>query len=151
MTAAIKQRLMALTVLPALAFLALATAGCATTRINLVKKGDVTIHLVPTKNVSVKTLHVYQNGDDVQTSGIVTRDHFFRRPESGHVDITVYGPDGTIIRNLTTSYTPRRSGRRRGRQSYFSVKLREFRLSQGSFIKAAYHKGVVQSECLNGA
>ncbi len=150
MTAKIRRQYMGTPLLATLSILVLTIAGCATSRIALSKERGVTVNPIRTKNISVKTLHVYQNGNDIEISGIVKRDYFFRRLQYGHVDIAIYGPDGTIIRKITTSYTPQHSGGRRPRQSYYSVKLRQFMVPPGSVIEAAYHSGKPRSEYSGG-
>jgi len=114
--------------------------GCASNRVNLIKKGTVTLERIPSKGYYVSHVDVYQNDNELVLHGNVKR-RTHSNTVTGHVDITIVSPDGEILGEISTSYRPRIILRRRLRKctSYFTVSL-SIVPPKGSIVRVAYHK-----------
>ena len=118
--------------------------GCSSSKINLVKRGTVTVERLPSKsNVYIAGVFVYQEGDELVVSGKVKPRHS-HLPTSGHVDIAILSLKGEVIGKASTSYTPRiirRKSARRG--SRFTARFSVIP-SRASRIRLAYHANHIQ-------
>jgi hypothetical protein len=81
-------------------------SGCATSRVNLVDTGAVSVEKIPSERIYISRVSVFQEGDELLVSGFVKRRHS-SGPGGGHVDIAIVGPDGGAVEKITVSYFPR--------------------------------------------
>jgi hypothetical protein len=113
--------------------IAIAISGCAPVLVDLVDKGVVSIERLPSRNIYVPGIHVYEDGGELVISGRVRRLRSTRLG-GGYVDIVVISPDGKIIEYVRTRYYPRIIPREGKRESRFTVRL-PFIPPKGSIIK----------------
>lgn len=81
--------------------LLLILVSCATERTNLVKTEQVSLDVAAAKGITVLDADVYQDGDKLIVEGRVRSMH------DGHIDITIVGPDGKIIKQARSYYRTR--------------------------------------------
>jgi hypothetical protein len=113
-------------------------SGCASNRVNLVDSGKVLIERVDSENICISRTNVYQDGDQLEITGAVKR----RRStifDGGHVHIAIINPQGEVLEEVRTSYSPRIIRRKGRRESYFSVRL-PIKPPEGSVVRVIYHK-----------
>jgi hypothetical protein len=119
-------------------------SGCATRSANLVKAGKVKLELVPSSGNYVSRVEVKQDGDELVITGTVKRRNF-SGIGGGHVDVSLISPEGEILEQVSTYYTPRIISRKRGssrhRGSHFEVRLPTVP-SAGSKICVGYHRSL---------
>jgi len=122
-----------------IAIAAMVVQGCALHRINLVTKGVVTVERIPTKRVCVVSAYVLQDGDEIIVAGRVKpcppRDTV---TTGGHVDISIFDPDGTLLKQVTSRYVPRIIPRKRMRSSRYQAFI-PMVLPQGSKVRVGFH------------
>jgi hypothetical protein len=111
--------------------------GCATSRVNLVDSGTVSIEKVSSEKTCISKVYVFQEGNDLIVSGNVKR-RVSPGPGGGHVDVTILGPDGVSIKELETPYFPRIIPLKGARESKFSVKI-PILLPEGSKVQVEHH------------
>ena len=117
-------------------------SGCATRSANLVKAGKVKLELVPSSGNYVSRVEVEQDGDELVITGTVKRRNF-SGIGGGHVDVSLISPEGEILEQVSTYYTPRiisrKPGSSRHRGSHFEVRLPTVPPA-GSRICVGYHR-----------
>ena len=118
--------------------------GCAPNRVNLVDNGTVSIERIPSGGIYISKVRVNQEGNEFVVTGRVKRsDH---SPLcSGHVYVAIMSPEGKILEQVSTYYSPRFIPRKRDHRrlhgSRFEVRL-PFIPPAGSKIRVAYHRPV---------
>jgi len=111
--------------------------GCAPHRVDLVERNKLLVRRIPSTNIYVSRVFVYQVGDELEISGRVKR----RRdaiPTGGHVDIALVHPDGRILERVSVPYSPRIIRRRWAQESFFQVRLSPIP-PEGTTIYTTYH------------
>ena len=81
----------------------------------------------------------YVSNENVRVKGRMTASHSFGLPK-GHIDVAAYKPNGQLITETTTNYTPRlltNSVIRKGGVRFFTTIAKE--LPPNSTIKIAFH------------
>ena len=125
--------------------LLLVLASCATGRINLVETGRVSLDVVAAQGISVAEAKVYQDGDKLVVEGRVESRYDIQDLRNGQVDITIIGPDGKVIRQLSAPYKtkmltfgPKGLSRMAARQAYFEQAI-PVSLPEGSSVRLEFH------------
>ena len=77
-------------------------SGCATDRISLGDEGLVSIEKQGRKEVAILWTDVYEDNGDTVVSGVLRRRSHTGYPIIAHVDVTLFDPDGTILREGRT-------------------------------------------------
>ena len=121
-------------------------SGCATTNVDLVKTGVVTVTPLSSKNNRVQSANVYTSNGNLIVSGRVKNTPPFGASKLGHVDITIINPDGSILTRTTAPSRHRHRARNDNRPSPYSVKI-PLVPPKGSKIQVRYHAGGVKLEC----
>jgi hypothetical protein len=94
----------------------------------------------PAQSWYFQRLMASQNDDGLPIHGRLTASQQFDLPR-GHIDIAAYSPNGDLLAETTTSYTPSLLTYRVKRQGgvHFSAGLTA-KLPPGSVIKVAFHR-----------
>jgi len=114
------------------------TFACASSRVNLVESGRITIERLPAEQVYISKATVHQDGPELIITGRVKR-RTVSASDGGHVDIAVIHPGGKILKKISTSYVPRILRRKGTRESSFTVRL-HLLPPEGSIVRVAYHQ-----------
>lgn len=80
------------------------TAGCATAGRNLVRDNTVKIEKVSSKQATITSVNVIQEGDQVMLRGEVRRRLVSRGHIPGHIDLEVIGADGSVLEESVIDY-----------------------------------------------
>ena len=108
---------------------------------DLLKTNTVLLERVSSISFDVSSVGVYQEGDSIDIRGIVKKRTRVGPNLSGHVDLAIFDPDGNLLRQVSTSYSPLTVSYGTGqgsREGYFSVHLRMVP-PQGAVIRVAHH------------
>lgn len=127
-----------------LALLALAISlalGCASSRANLLRRGEVSVQTEAPRHITLSVSGVYQVENQVEVSGRVWRHR--SSPSglyTGHIDAEIVHPDGkvTSFHDVASRLSNIRKGL--GRRAFFVAKI-EGRLDQGSKLRLEFHRG----------
>ncbi len=89
--------------------LAVCLCGCASSLVDLTKKGQVAVETVSGEKTRILWAKVYQDGDDTLIKVALRRRLPTAYPLKTHVDIVVIGPDGekTLETRTENIYVPR--------------------------------------------
>ncbi len=120
--------------------------GCATTRVDLVKEGSVTIIPLQTAKTRVPSAHVYRGNGDITISGNIAFRPPYRGNRQGHVDITILNPDDSILMKTTAPTRHRHRQRIDNRPSSYFARIPVVP-SEGSKVQVVYHPGGVKPKC----
>ncbi len=122
-------------------------SGCVTfKRTDLVKEGVVSVNRISTKQADISTIHLHKSKNKTEISVFVNFRGAYRRFSHGHVDITVYAPDKSVLNKTITG--SRYIHARRGVRGAINFRARiPGDVPDGSTIQAVYHKGFVKPEC----
>lgn len=117
-------------------------SGCATSRIDLVDEGVVSVENTPSRKARILWTNVYQDGDDLVVYGVVQRRNLSSYPIKIHVDISVSSPDGKVLHKARTSdvYVPRRIPGRGRNFKRFRIRFPDIP-PKGSLVRAICHSG----------
>ena len=125
-----------------LALVLVAASGCVTRGTNLTATGKVSVKVEPAEKVRVAWSEVWQDGDETIIKGRLIRRGSSLYPLTGHVDVSVMAPDGTVIKEATSQQIGvRRTTPGKG------PKLTPFKLAmnftppQDSQVVIAFHRG----------
>lgn len=72
-------------------------SSCATSQVNLVKKGVLTIEQRSEGKVQIAWSDAYEKAGDLLISGVLLRHDHVGLPIQAHVDATIVSPDGQIL------------------------------------------------------
>ncbi len=118
---------------------ALAISGCATVNTNGRHEASVLFDQVPSADVLVSEVHAYEDGDTLVVCGKVKRTAAnCCNAARGHLDITVVGPDGSLLDAVSLVYSPRNIPKTRTRSSRFTTRL-PYTVPAGAILRLAYH------------
>lgn len=94
----------------------------------------------PAQNWHFLRLMASQNEEGLRIHGRLTASQQFDLPR-GHIDIAAYSPNGDLLTETTTSYTPSLLTYRVKRKGgvHFTADLTE-KLPPGSVVKVAFHR-----------
>jgi hypothetical protein len=101
-----------------------------------VKSGSVSIESVDSQRTKVYQTNARQDGSDLVVTGRLRRRGTQAIVGGGHVDITVVGPDGKVIAEGSTWYSPSRITR--GRSATFTKRFPAM-APEGSVIHVVHH------------
>lgn len=108
-------------------------------------QGTIPVERMPSKSVSVSHASARVEGQTLMVTGKASRWHEVHFP--GHVDVTVYGPDGNVVA-VDHARLPQIMSKRGGRLELpFSASF-GFIPPQGSIIRVQYHPS---ARCKNTA
>ncbi len=107
---------------------------------NLLKDGTLTLEHASSEGYYISKVHVNQVDDGIEISGKVKR-RSYAGIGGGHIDITIINPEGEVLKELSTHYSPRVIPMRRvhTRESGFEVNLSMIP-PKGSKIRVALHR-----------
>lgn len=121
---------------------AAAISGCAAKRVSLVDNGTVSVERVRPESRHLSSIDVYQDGDEMVVASIVKRRHPLCLVARGHVDVTVLGPDGAVLKQAGTSHISQEVGTRirtkRRFTSLFETRI-PMTAPKGSTVRVAYN------------
>lgn len=114
--------------------------GCAQLSPRLAGTDTISVESSSPIYVQIIPTSVIQEGDELVIEGWVNRRSSSRSKyiPLGHIDITLYGPDGVIIREAFVGYTPRRIPRKYMLRSHFAVRL-SVKPPPGSLVRLTFH------------
>ena len=118
-------------------------SGCATiSRVNLVKKGVVSVSAVPSEKVNILWPIVYQDDSGYLAYGAVQRRWQGGSLLRSHVDVSVVSPDGSVVYEGRTRdmYVPRRIPGKGINWLRFRLPL-PVKVSDGYRVKMKAHSG----------
>jgi len=124
------------TIIIAVGVSAVLTSGCACSRAGFVKSGTLSIESVDSQRTKVYQVDARQEGDDLIVTGRLRRRGTYAVAGGGHVDITVIGPDGKVIDEGSTWYTPSRITK--GHSATFTKRFTAT-LPEGSVIRVVHN------------
>lgn len=114
--------------------------GCLYGKPDLIRDGSVQLRTEPSKNVVLTGVSARQEGDQLVVSGSVRRRGLPSAVLTGHVDLTLVGPDGKPIQEVAKAYTPSNIPQRGPRQSYFTARFVAVPV-EGTTIRLRHHGG----------
>jgi len=97
--------------------------GCLTRRIDLLDKGIVVVESRPTQGFTISPVYVHQEGGVVVVEGKIRRYHPSALTSSGHIDVVILSPDGTIMGRKEVFYLPRIVPRKGRQESLFTARF----------------------------
>lgn len=119
----------------------LVLTACLSGVSNLAQDDRVTIQTESPRKVSLSVSGVYQRGGFVEVSGRVWRHRLSPTGiYSGHVDVEVVVPDGTISTTTGVPTYPRFIRRGLRHTARFSAQV-EAQVQQGTVIRLEFHRG----------
>jgi len=108
---------------------------------NLARDSRVTIQTESPRKVSLSAGGIYQKRDNVEISGRVSRHRL--RPAgrySGHFDVEIIDPDGTVVATTDVPTTPRFIKKSLRHAARFSTQI-EAQVAHGSVVRLRFHRG----------
>lgn len=114
-------------------------SGCLYGKPDLIRDGSVQLRTETSRQVRLTGISARQQGEELVVSGSVWRRGLTSAVLTGHVDVTVVGPDGNPVQEVATAYTPSNIPQRGPRRSHFTARLRG--APEGATIKVRHHAG----------
>lgn len=118
----------------------MSSGSYASSRVNLVDTGVVSIERKSLRGASIKGVYAYDMQGRLVVIGHIKRPKTFPGLVGGHVDVTVIDPSGEILVKESTLYLPRVLSRRSHRGSTFSASFASIP-PKGSIVKVLIHPG----------
>ncbi len=115
-------------------------AGCLYGKPDLTRDGTVQLRTEPSKNVVLTGISARQEDGNLVVSGSVRRRGLVSAVLTGHVDLTLVGPDGKPIQEVATGYTPSNIPQRGPRQTHFTARFGAVPV-EGTTIRLRHHAG----------
>ncbi len=116
-------------------------SGCSSSRLDLIDNGTFYLEQEPSNNISIFRVHAHVDGDGLLINGRVKRRCASFSGVGGHIDVAIVSPEGEILEQVSTFYTPRIIPRKRARLlsgSHFEVRLPAVPPA-GSTIRVKFH------------
>ena len=123
-----------------LAVTAVISCGCATSRVDLVKSGALTIEGRAEGKVQIAWSDAYEQAGGLRITGVLMRHDHVGTPIKAHVDATILSPDGRVLDTACSKdiYVPRRITGRGQSLKRFSVRFPHVP-PQGSSVRLVCH------------
>jgi len=115
--------------------------ACLSGMTNLARDSGVTIQTESPRKISLSVSGIYQQGEYVEISGRVRRHPL--SPSglySGHVDVEITDPDGTVRATTGVPTSPRFIKKGLKHTARFSTQV-EAQVEQGTVIRLTFHRG----------
>lgn len=119
-----------------LLLVAASVSGCATRGQDLVRDRTVTVESISSPRATVRRVTVEQRGPDMEIRGELSRRWPGRGSIPGHVDMSLIGPDGTVLWEASLGYW---RWSIKSRTAVFHVKPRLEQPPPGSTLRVRHH------------
>jgi hypothetical protein len=125
---------------------AVSLTACASGVANLVRDSRLSIKTESPRKVTLSVSGIYQRGENVEVTGRVWRSRLsLAGLYSGHVDVEIANPDGTVAASTGVATTPRFIKRGLGRGARFSTQVAA-RIERGTAVRLSFHRGKHDNE-----
>ncbi len=116
--------------------------GCAS-RINLVEDGMYSIYTQDIKDIKITTMEISVNDGKFMVTGKLKR-AITSRSYPGHVDVSIIGPDGSVLDQISVKNKMPFIGRSKRKNSSFRAEFSQIP-PEGATVKISFH-GKTSSE-----
>lgn len=123
-----------------------ALPACASGVANLARGRQLTIQTESPPKITLSVSGIYQKGETVEINGRVWRHRM--SPSglySGHVDVEIVDPDGTVAASTGVPTFPRFIRRGLGRTARFSTQV-SAQIEPGTVVRLSFHRGKHDAE-----
>jgi hypothetical protein len=123
-----------------LAVAAVIICGCATSRVDLVKSGVLTLEKRAAGKVHIAWSNAYEQAGELLITGVLMRHDHVGMPIKAHVDATILSPDGRTLDTACSKaiYVPRRITGRGQSLKRFNIRF-PLVPPQGSSVRLVCH------------